>query len=89
MNIITLDFETYYDRDWSLTKVTTEEYIRSHRFEAIMCGVKVNDDKPYWITGTREEMKSQLQSLDWANSALLAHNTMFDGAILSFVFACQ
>lgn len=89
MNIITLDFETYYDRDWSLTKVTTEEYIRSHRFEAIMCGVKVNDEKPYWITGTREEMKSQLQSLDWANSALLAHNTMFDGAILSFVFDCH
>jgi len=89
MNIITLDFETFYDRDWSLTKVTTEEYIRSHRFEAIMCGVKVNDEKPYWITGTREEMKSQLQSLDWANSALLAHNTMFDGAILSFVFDCH
>jgi DNA polymerase len=89
MNIITLDFETFYDRDWSLTKVTTEEYIRSHRFEAIMCGVKVNDEKPYWITGTRDEMKSQLQSLDWANSALLAHNTMFDGAILSFVFDCH
>jgi DNA polymerase len=89
MNIITLDFETFYDRDWSLTKVTTEEYIRSYRFEAIMCGVKVNDEKPYWITGTRDEMKSQLQSLDWANSALLAHNTMFDGAILSFVFDCH
>lgn len=89
MNIITLDFETFYDKDFSLTKVTTEEYIRSHKFEAILCGIKINDEEPYWITGTKEEMKAELQKLDWANSALLAHNTMFDGAILSFVFDCH
>ena len=34
MDIITVDFETYYDRDFSLTKLTTEEYIRSDRFES-------------------------------------------------------
>jgi len=28
MNLISLDFETYYDRDFSLSKMTTEEYIR-------------------------------------------------------------
>ena len=27
MNLITLDFETYYDKDISLRKMTTEEYI--------------------------------------------------------------
>jgi DNA polymerase len=89
MNIITLDFETFYDKDFSLSKITTEEYIRSHKFEAILCGVKINDEEPYWITGTKDEMKAELQKLDWANSALLAHNTMFDGAILSFVFDCH
>lgn len=89
MNIVTIDFETFYSKDFSLTKVTTEEYIRSHKFEAILCGIKVNNEEPYWITGTRDEMKAELQKIDWANSALLAHNTMFDGAILSFVFDCH
>ena len=28
MDLITVDFETYYDKDFSLRKVTTEAYIR-------------------------------------------------------------
>ena len=35
MNMITIDFETYYDKDYSLSKMTTEEYIRDERFEVI------------------------------------------------------
>ena len=42
MNIITLDFETYYSKSFSLSKITTEEYIRSPEFEVI--GVSVNDE---------------------------------------------
>jgi len=41
MQLITLDFETYYDKDYSLSKLTTEEYIRDDRFEAIGISVKV------------------------------------------------
>ena len=41
MDLITIDFETYYDRDYSLSKITTEEYVRSPQFEAIGVGVKV------------------------------------------------
>ena len=35
VNFITLDFETYYDRQYSLRKLTTEEYVRDERFEVI------------------------------------------------------
>jgi len=35
MNIITLDFETYYAQDFSLSKITTEEYVRDERFQVI------------------------------------------------------
>ena len=31
MDVYTLDFETYYDQEYSLSKVTTEEYVRDPR----------------------------------------------------------
>lgn len=86
MSLITLDFETYYDKDFSLRKLTTEEYIRDNRFETIGVGVKIDDAESVWVSGTCEELKPYLMSLDWANSAVLCHNMMFDGAILAWKF---
>jgi DNA polymerase I-like protein with 3'-5' exonuclease and polymerase domains len=83
-NIICLDFETFYDTGFSLTKLTTEEYIRSPDFEIIGVGIKVNDEPAYWISGSRETLNKHLLSLPWKNSALLCHNTMFDAAILGW-----
>jgi DNA polymerase len=84
MNLITLDFETYYDKDYSLTKMTTESYIRDTQFETIGVGVKVNDGPTEWASGTEQQIKEYLQGFDWANSAALAHNAMFDAAIISW-----
>lgn len=84
MDIITLDFETYYSQEYSLSKITTEEYIRDPRFQIIGIGVKVNDGKTEWFSGTHGHIKQKLASYDWANSAVLAHNMLFDGAILSW-----
>jgi len=86
MDLITVDFETYYDKDFSLRKVTTEAYIRDPQFEVIGVGVKLNDNQTEWASGTHEQIKKYLDSFDWANSMLLCHNTMFDGAILSWIF---
>ena len=86
MDLITVDFETYYDKDFSLRKITTEAYIRDPRFEVIGVSVKVNNGSTEWASGTHEELKEYLQTFDWVNSILLAHNTMFDGAILNWHF---
>ena len=86
MDLITLDFETFYSKEFSLTKLTTEEYIRDPRFEVIGVGVKVNNGSTEWASGTHEELKDYLDGFDWANSMVLAHNTIFDGAILSWLF---
>ena len=87
MDIITLDFETYYDKQFSLSKMTTEEYIRSPEFQVIGVGIKVNDDETAWLSGGFNALKTYMQdNYDWENSAVLAHNTMFDGAILSWLF---
>ena len=86
MNLITIDFETYYDKEYSLRKITTEEYVRDPRFEVIGVAVKVNNQPTEWASGTQEQLKAYLQTFAWDKSMVLAHNTMFDGAILSWIF---
>jgi DNA polymerase I-like protein with 3'-5' exonuclease and polymerase domains len=84
MQLVTLDFETYYDVGFSLSGLTTEEYIRDERFQVIGVGIKINEEKTYWVTGSHQDIKEALDKIDWKDSALLCHNTQFDGAILSF-----
>ena len=87
MDIITVDFETYYNKQFSLSKLTTEDYIRSDKFEVIGVAVKVNDEETIWLSGKIEELHTYLHdNFSWETSALLAHNTMFDGAILNWIF---
>jgi hypothetical protein len=40
MDLLVVDFETYYAKDYGLRKLTTEEYIRDPRFEVIGVAVK-------------------------------------------------
>lgn len=82
MDVVTIDFETYYDTDYSLSKMTTEEYVRDPRFEIIGVGVKINNQPATWYAGS--EPAKFLRSLDYSKMAILAHNTVFDGAILSW-----
>ena len=89
MSIITIDFETYYDKAFSLTKLTTEEYIRDDRFEVIGIAVKKDYDPSIWITGNRETIKKQLLKFDWGGSLVLAHNMQFDGAILNWEYGIK
>ena len=89
MNIITLDFETYYSREFSLTKVTTEEYVRSDMFEVIGVAVKENDNDAVWFSGTHGQVSDFLHQYDWDNSFALAHNAMFDSAILTWGFGIK
>ena len=86
MSFVTLDFETFYDQKCSLKKLTTEEYIRDPNFEVIGVGMKIDDDSTQWFSGTHDEIKAWLNQVDWKNSALLCHNTQFDGAILAWTF---
>ena len=83
MNLVTLDFETYYAQDFSLSKITTEEYIRDRRFEVIGLGLKHGPNSTEWAQG-EDQVRELIASVDWGSSTALAHNMMFDGAILSW-----
>ena len=86
MNLVTIDFETFYDTGYGLNRLTTEEYIKSPMFQVIGLSIKINDSKTKWYTGTQEELQDVLNTIDWDDAALVCHNMMFDGAILSWVF---
>ena len=82
MAIITLDFESFYSKTYSLSKLTTEEYVNGDEFEVIGVGVKVGEAATSWHTGSKEEIAQALHEYDLPNNTLLCHNTFFDATIL-------
>jgi DNA polymerase len=83
--IITLDFETYYAKEYSLSKISEVDYILSPLFQTICCAVKIDDENPYAAYG-HDDVARALSELPWSKAALLSHNTRFDGAILAWIF---
>jgi DNA polymerase I-like protein with 3'-5' exonuclease and polymerase domains len=86
VTILTVDMETYYSQQFSLSKITTEEYVRDSRFEVIGVAVKVDDGETQWFSGTTKQTKAWLDRFDWGNSIAIAHNAMFDMAIMNWRF---
>lgn len=87
MDIITADFETYYDKEYSLSKMTTEAYIRDPRFEPLILTLMVNDSKVYHATG--DDIVRLLDAVNLEDKAFCAHNAAFDAAILSFHYGVK
>ena len=83
--VVTIDFETFYDKSYTLSgKLNTSEYIRDERFHVHGVGIKIGNERTKWYTG--KNIAQALGEIDWSKTALNAHNTSFDGFILSEVF---
>ena len=86
--IITIDFETYWDTKagYTLSKMTTEEYIRHDLFHAFGCCVhEFGTDSPTtWVRGDR--LREYFSGVDWGRTAVLAHNAQFDVSIMEWVY---
>ena len=85
--IITIDFETRWSKkDYTLSKLTTEEYIRDERFKAFgLCAHEYGSDEPIrWISGS--DLPEFFSGIDWGRTAVLAHNAQFDISICEWVY---
>lgn len=80
MRLFVLDFETYYDKDYSLSKLQTDAYVLDDRFEVIGVGVKEGDGEAVWVT---EDVEGYLKSLCLEDAAVCAFHAHFDGFILT------
>ena len=87
MDIYTIDLETYYDKDYSLSKLTTEEYINDPRFELIGLSIKKNSEGAVWYSGA--DVAGFLKGFDFSDSMVVCHNTMFDAAILDWKYGVK
>ena len=88
--IIVIDFETAWSRaEYTLSKMTTEEYVRDPRFKAWgLCYKEVGTEEiPVWVRGDR--IRRWAVSIDWSRTAILAHNAQFDVTILSWVYGIK
>ena len=86
---LVIDFETRWDsKEYTLSKMTTEEYIRDPRFKAFGLAYKWLDEASIeWVT--HEDIPAWVTSIDWGNINVLAHNAQFDVAILCWVYGAR
>jgi DNA polymerase len=89
--VVGLDFETYYQKGtgpaffYTLSKMTTTEYVRHPLFRAHGASIRLpGDERAWWVSHC--ELRDVLAEVDWKNVALLCQNTAFDGLILSHHF---
>lgn len=82
MDLVTLDFETAYGDDYTLSKLTTEAYVRDIRFETILCGFKINQEKTFWVQA--HDVARTLKDIDLTKRAAVMHHAHFDAFILNF-----
>ena len=84
MSIVVLDFETYFDDNYTLSKMTTEAYIRDPRFEVLGCGLRYSSGTSDFLVGNQVYRLKTI--IDGSNCAVLCHHAHFDGLILSHHF---
>ena len=85
--ILAIDFETRWSsKGYTLSKMTTEEYIRDERFKAFGACVHVygSDEPIRWVRG--DDLPEFFAGIDWGRTAVLAHNAQFDVSIMGWRF---
>ena len=81
MQKIYLDFETYYDQLLTLSSMSTAQYVNHEDFKVWGVGIKVEDSETEWYN--EDETPAILEQIDWDNTALVCHNTLFDAFVLT------
>lgn len=84
-----LDFETYYSKDYTLSKLTTTEYILDSRFEIIGVGLTLGNALPVWFSGDLPYIQKVLGRIPWDRTLAIMHHAFFDGSILEWIVGYQ
>ena len=84
MKPIFLDFETYWDKDHTLTKMSPTEYIMHPDTEIQSVSIKVGNGETKVYFG-EPSIRVALAEIDWADAMAIGHNMSgFDSMILAW-----
>lgn len=83
MRLLSLDFETYWSVDYTLSKMTTESYIRDPRFEVIGVSVSIDQQPPVWMEEAQFRAFIGMLMASGQEVVCSAHHAHFEGLILS------
>lgn len=88
--VLTLDFETYFDGEYSLKEMSAIEYVTDSRFETTAVGLKI-DNKPAECVCQDDNYDDyrHFLALGWASFTVLCHNSAFDLLILKHHFGIE
>ena len=82
MQVVVLDFETFYSDEYTLKKLSTEAYIRDPRFKAHGAAIKWSaNTSAQWYD--ERQLRYILTQHDWSDTFLISHHAAFDHLILS------
>src|SRR3954469_142103 len=84
-----VDFETYYDDEYSLKTMENAEYVMDARFEIIGGSIKEPGKPTEFFTGTLDEVHERFSRYDWSKIRVVSHNARFDGSILEWRLGFQ
>lgn len=82
LNLVFLDFETYYDDEYSLRRMPTPNYILDPRYETIMLTARINSGLAVVIDGP--DVPQFLRTLNPERTVTVSHNALFDNSILAY-----
>jgi hypothetical protein len=89
MRVITIDFETYWDPEHTLTKMSPMAYVMSPKTEIICAAIKVGAGETQVFFG-ESEVRQAFAGIDWGTSMVVAHNMSgFDAMILAWRFGVR
>ena len=81
-NILFLDAETYYDKEYSLRKMTPAQYILDPRWEFIICAAAVNDGPGFVVDGP--DFPEFLRQYPPETTTTVTYNSLFDNCIFAW-----
>jgi len=88
MSYITIDFESYYSKEYSLRKMTPVEYILGDQWECFGAAVALGDTgRPAWLdepTLIKFVRRLRLRQSQGEKIKMVSHNALFDMPVLAW-----
>lgn len=84
MKLITVDLETFWDANHTLSKMSPIAYVMDSKTQLICMGIKIGDGETQVVFG-EHKIREVIDGIDWSNAYVIGHNMSgFDSMVLAW-----